>query len=139
VNEKDFPKEYRHIIRRLKQADESKDVAEQMTAEDELISDFQSFERQVWRIRSKPTHFFRKKAIKNRLQIVKKVCHFGRYPFIFRKKKVFFRDFLGWIWSFSDYTHPARAKEVNLSTKGGGGTSVSDYTHPLKSQIYRLV
>jgi SepF-like predicted cell division protein (DUF552 family) len=47
VNEKDFPKEYRHIIRRLKQAAESKEVAEQMAAEDELISDFQNLERQV--------------------------------------------------------------------------------------------
>jgi len=47
VNEEDFPKEFRHIIRRLKQAAESKEVAEQMTAEDELISDFQSLERQV--------------------------------------------------------------------------------------------
>jgi hypothetical protein len=47
VSEKDFPKEFGHIIRRLKQAAESREVAEQMTAEDELISDFQSLERQV--------------------------------------------------------------------------------------------
>jgi uncharacterized protein (DUF3084 family) len=47
VNEDDFPEEFKHIIRRLKQAAESKEVAEQMTAEDELISDFQSLERQV--------------------------------------------------------------------------------------------
>ena len=47
VNEDDFPEEFKHIIRRLKQAAESKEVAEQMTAEDELISDFQSLERKV--------------------------------------------------------------------------------------------
>jgi len=47
VNEEDFPEEFRHIIRRLKQAAESKEVTEQMTAEDELISDFQNLERQV--------------------------------------------------------------------------------------------
>ena len=47
VNEDDFPEEFKHIIRRLKQAAESKEVAEQMIAEDELISDFQSLERQV--------------------------------------------------------------------------------------------
>jgi hypothetical protein len=47
VNEDDFPEEFKHIIRRLKQAAESKGVAEQMAAEDELISDFQSLERQV--------------------------------------------------------------------------------------------
>jgi DNA repair exonuclease SbcCD ATPase subunit len=47
VNEDDFPEEFKHIICRLKQAAESKEVAEQMTAEDELISDFQSLERKV--------------------------------------------------------------------------------------------
>ena len=47
MNEDDFPEEFKHIIRRLKQAAESKEVAEQMIAEDELISDFQSLERQV--------------------------------------------------------------------------------------------
>jgi hypothetical protein len=47
VNEDGFPEEFRHIIRRLKQAAESREVAEQMTAEDELICDFQSLERQV--------------------------------------------------------------------------------------------
>ena len=47
VNEADFPKEYRHIIRRLLQAAESKEVAEQMRAEDELIYDFQMLERKI--------------------------------------------------------------------------------------------
>jgi methyl-accepting chemotaxis protein len=47
VNEADFPKQFRHIIRRLKQAGESKEVAEQMAAEDELISDFQNLERKI--------------------------------------------------------------------------------------------
>ena len=47
VNEEDFPEEFRHIIRRLKQAAESEEVAEQMTAEDELICDFQNLERQI--------------------------------------------------------------------------------------------
>jgi hypothetical protein len=47
VKEDDFPEEFRHIIRRLKQAAESDEVAEQMIAEDELISDFQSLERQI--------------------------------------------------------------------------------------------
>jgi hypothetical protein len=47
----------------------------------------------AWRIRIKPTHFFRKKAIKNWLQIAKKVCHFGRYPFILGKKRCFFAFF----------------------------------------------
>jgi uncharacterized coiled-coil protein SlyX len=47
VNEDDFPEEYRHIIRRLKQAAESEEVAEQMIAEDELISDFQELERKI--------------------------------------------------------------------------------------------
>jgi hypothetical protein len=47
VNEEDFSEEFRHIIRRLKQAAESKEVAEQMIAEDELISDFQNLERQI--------------------------------------------------------------------------------------------
>jgi SepF-like predicted cell division protein (DUF552 family) len=47
VNDKDFPEAFRHIIRRLKQAAESKEVTEQMIAEDELISDFQNLERQV--------------------------------------------------------------------------------------------
>ena len=47
VNEDDFPEEYRHIIRRLKQAAENEEVAEQMIAEDELISDFQELERQI--------------------------------------------------------------------------------------------
>ena len=47
VNEADFPKEYRHIIRRLIQAAESKEVAEQMKAEDELIYDFQMLERRI--------------------------------------------------------------------------------------------
>ena len=47
VNEEDFPEEYRHIIRRLKQAAESEEVAEQMIAEDELISDFQELERRI--------------------------------------------------------------------------------------------
>jgi len=47
VNEEDFPEEYRHIIRRLKQAAESKEVTEQMTTEDELISDFQQLERVI--------------------------------------------------------------------------------------------
>ena len=45
VNEKDFPEKYRHIIRRLRQAAENKEVTEQMTAEDELISDFQQLAR----------------------------------------------------------------------------------------------
>ena len=45
VKEEDFPGAYRHIIRRLKQAAESKELAEQMTAEDALISDFQNLER----------------------------------------------------------------------------------------------
>ena len=47
VNEDDFPDEYRHIIRRLKQAAESEELADQMIAEDELISDFQDLERQI--------------------------------------------------------------------------------------------
>jgi hypothetical protein len=47
VNEEDFPKEYGHIIRRLKQAAESNEVEEQMIAEDELIRDFQDMERQI--------------------------------------------------------------------------------------------
>jgi methyl-accepting chemotaxis protein len=47
VNEDDFPEAFKHIIRRLKQAAESKEVAEQMAAEDELISDFQNLERQI--------------------------------------------------------------------------------------------
>jgi hypothetical protein len=47
VNEEDFPEEFRHIIRRLKQAAESEEVAEQMIAEDELICDFQNLERQI--------------------------------------------------------------------------------------------
>ena len=47
VSESDFPKEYRHIIRRLKQAAESKEITEQMTAEDELISDFQQLARVI--------------------------------------------------------------------------------------------
>ena len=45
VKEADFPEEYRHIIRRLIQAAESREIVEQMTAEDELISDFQNLER----------------------------------------------------------------------------------------------
>jgi septal ring factor EnvC (AmiA/AmiB activator) len=45
VKETDFPEEYRHIIRRLKQAAEITEITEQMTAEDELISDFQNLER----------------------------------------------------------------------------------------------
>jgi hypothetical protein len=47
VKEEDFPKQYRHIIRRLKQAAESEDIEEQMIAEDEVITDFQSLERQI--------------------------------------------------------------------------------------------
>ena len=47
INEDDFPEEYRHIIRRLRQAAESEEIAEQMIAEDELISDFQYLERQI--------------------------------------------------------------------------------------------
>ena len=47
IKEDDFPQEFRHIIRRLIQAAESKEVAEQMTAEDELIYDFQNLERQI--------------------------------------------------------------------------------------------
>ena len=47
VNEDDFPEAFRHIIRRLRQAAESKEVIDQMIAEDELISDFQNLERQV--------------------------------------------------------------------------------------------
>ena len=47
VNEEDFPEEYRHIIRRLRQAAESKEVTDQMTAEDELISDFQQLARVI--------------------------------------------------------------------------------------------
>jgi hypothetical protein len=45
VKETDFPEEFRHIVRRLKQAAESDEITEQMTAEDELIYDFQSLER----------------------------------------------------------------------------------------------
>ena len=47
VKEEDFPEEFRHIIRRLKQAAESEEVAEQMNAEDDLIYDFQNLERQI--------------------------------------------------------------------------------------------
>ena len=47
VKEEDFPEEFRHIIRRLKQAAESKEIAEQMTAEDEILSEFQNMERQI--------------------------------------------------------------------------------------------
>ena len=47
VNEEDFPEEYRHVIRRLQQAAESKEVADQMKAEDYIISDFQTLERQI--------------------------------------------------------------------------------------------
>jgi len=45
VKEEDVPKEYRHIIRRLVQAAENKEITEQMIAEDELINDFQNLER----------------------------------------------------------------------------------------------
>ncbi len=47
VSEEDFPKEYRYIIRRLRQAAESKEIADQMIAEDMLISDFQNLERMI--------------------------------------------------------------------------------------------
>ena len=47
VKEEDFPEEFRHIIRRLKQASESEEVAEQMNAEDDLIYDFQNLERRL--------------------------------------------------------------------------------------------
>ena len=47
VNEEDVPKEYKHIIRRLKQAAEKKEITEQMKAEDELINDFKDLERAI--------------------------------------------------------------------------------------------
>jgi hypothetical protein len=45
VGEESLPERYRHVIRRLKQAAESREIAEQMTAEDELIGDMQNLER----------------------------------------------------------------------------------------------
>ena len=47
VKEADFPQEYRHIVRRLIQAAASEEVAEQMTAEDDIIYDFQNLERRI--------------------------------------------------------------------------------------------
>ena len=47
VKEDDFPKQYKHIIRRLKQAAESEGVEEQMIAHDELLVDFQDLERRI--------------------------------------------------------------------------------------------
>jgi hypothetical protein len=45
VHEEDFPEEYRPLIRRLKQAASVPEIKEQMTAEDEVWSYFQSLER----------------------------------------------------------------------------------------------
>jgi hypothetical protein len=47
VKADDFPETFKHIIRRLKQALENEEVAEQMNAEDDLIYDFQNLERQI--------------------------------------------------------------------------------------------
>jgi hypothetical protein len=46
VKEEDFPEEYRHIIRRLKKADETKEIEEQMTVDDEFVHTFRLLERQ---------------------------------------------------------------------------------------------
>jgi hypothetical protein len=71
VNEEDFSEEFRHIIRRLKQAAESKEVAEQMIAEDELISDFQNLERQI-AIRDEMLEEKDKKLEENNKKLVEK-------------------------------------------------------------------
>ena len=47
VNENDFPEQYRHIIRRLKQAAENEEIEEQMIAEYEILGDFQNLERRI--------------------------------------------------------------------------------------------
>ena len=47
VNEEDFPETFKHVIRRLIKAAESKEVSEQMTAEDEVISELQHLERVI--------------------------------------------------------------------------------------------
>jgi len=47
VSEKDFPEQYRHIIRRLKQAAENEEIEEEMIAEYEILGDFQNLERRI--------------------------------------------------------------------------------------------
>ena len=51
VIEDDFPEQYRHIIRRLRQAAVNEEIEEQMIAHDEILCDFQSLERQIeWQL-----------------------------------------------------------------------------------------